>query len=190
LVVGRLESMTTWKHVIESALLDLGRFLRASDWYGRENELVNLFAHSFLAGRSGPKGPIHASQLGIEVAVKQLSRAGGKTLVRKDLVIWRKENQTVWAQRAAANDPAAIVEFKVNDNKKCARDLAWLSNYTELHPSVTGFSVCGFLQELRGVSFVSVAKGISAVTLFAPDDVLPRKLKKGKLVSSRVRVPT
>lgn len=188
--MGVLKAMISWEQVIESALLDLGRFLRESDWYGRENELVNLFAHSFLAGRAGPEGPIHASQLGIEVAVKQISRVGGKALVRKDLVVWPKPNQTVWAQRTAANDPAAIVEFKVNDNKKCAPDLAWLSNYTKLYPSVVGFSVCGFLHELRGVSFIRIAKGMGGSPLFAPDDVLPRKVKKDKFVSSPVRVLT
>lgn len=182
--------MTTWEQVIEAALLDLGGFLRGSDWYGRENELVDLFAHSFLAGRAGPEGPIRASQLGIEVAVKQLRRAGGKALVRKDLVIWPKPNQTVWADRTAAHDPAAIVEFKVNNSKNCAPDLAWLSNYTKLYPSVVGFSACGFIHELRGVSFVRITRGVATTPLFAPDDVLPRRAKKDKFVSSPVRVLT
>jgi hypothetical protein len=144
--------------------------LLESEWYGRENELVNLFAHSFLVGRQGLDGPIEARQLGIEVAVKQIGRNGGKALVRKDLVVWNQPNQTVWAKGAPTNDPAAIVEFKVNDKSKCAPDLVWLRNYTTLYPSVVGFSVCGFVKELRGVSFVRILKGNSGAPLFAPSD--------------------
>lgn len=177
--------MTSWGHTIEAALLELGQFLRASDWYGRENELVNLFAHSFLAGRTGPNGTIQAGQLGIEVAVKQLSRAGGKALVRKDLVVWNKTNETVWAKKVVANDPAAIIEFKVNDNKKCTPDLVWLRSYTKLYSGVVGFSVCAFVKESRGVSFVRITGGESAAPIF----VLPSQDAQPAAPPRRLRRP-
>ena len=148
-----------WAKCIEEALLELGRFLMDSEWYGRENELVNLFAHSFLAGSHGPHGPVRPSQIGIEVAVKQLERPGGKALVRKDLVVWNAPNETVWSQGVVTNTPAAIVEFKVNDRKKCGPDLEWLTAYTTLYPSVVGYSVCGHILNARGVWFVPIVKG-------------------------------
>jgi len=181
--------MSNWADPIDAALLGLGRFLRSSDWHGRENELVNLFAHSFLAGSRGPTGAIHAAQLGIEVAVKQLDLPGAKNVVRKDLVLWNKPNETVWVKGAATNVPAAVVEFKVNDNRKCTPDLEWLTAYTSLYPSVLGYSVCGFIEERRGVSFVRISKGTKSAALFAPDDVLPRTVKTDKFVSEPRELP-
>lgn len=75
--------------IIETALKELDAYLKKTDWYGRENEVVNLFAHSFLAKH------VDMSRVGIEVSVKQLSGPGRKALVRKDLVIWRKAKGTV-----------------------------------------------------------------------------------------------
>jgi hypothetical protein len=154
-----MERQATWAECIEAALLDFGRFLMDSDWYGRENELVNLFAHSFLAGSAGPSGPVLSAQLGIEVAVRQLARPGGKALVRKDLVVWSTPKETVWSKGVATNTPAAIVEFKINNRKKCDYDLEWLSAYTKLYPSVVAYSVCGHVEEPRGVWFVPVING-------------------------------
>lgn len=154
---------------IETQLISLGSFLHESEWYGRENELINLFAHSFLAG------PIQIAQLGIEVAVKQLAKVGGKALVRKDLVVWNKPYETVWVKGIPTNDPAVIIEFKINDSKKCASDIAWLCIYTEAYPEVVGFSVCGYLKERRGVSFTRVETGKIAAQQVAPADAATRR---------------
>lgn len=164
---------------IEGALHDLGQFLRSSSWYGRENELVNLFAHSFLIERG-----VHASRIGIEVAVKQLERTGGKALVRKDLVLWNNPQETVWTDGVASNDPAAVIEFKVNDNRKCRGDVEWLCGYTKLYPSVVGYSVCGFMSGLRGVSYSRIANGLLVHSACMPSDVLPRRVSTGKFESS------
>lgn len=134
--------------------MDLGQFLRDSEWYGRENELVNLFAHSFLRGRIGPNGPIDVAQLGIEVAVKQLDEIQGKEVVRKDLVVWSKPNETVWVGRKPLNR----------------------------------YSVCGFIQEHRGVSFMRFSRGAQEYQSFNPGDVLPRRVRKGKFTSDHVRI--
>ena len=173
---------------MDGALMELGQFLRDSDWYGRENELVNLFAHSFLRGRIGPNGPIDVAQLGIEVAVKQLDEIQGKELVRKDLVVWSKPNETVWVGRKPVNRPIAVIEFKVNDDKKCSPDMEWLTAYTRANPGVLGYSVCGFIQEHRGVSFARFCRGVEDYRSSSPDDVLPRTVRKGKFASDFVRV--
>ncbi len=154
---------------IETQLISLGSFLHESEWYGRENELVNLFAHSFLAG------PIQIAQIGIEVAVKQLAKVGGKALVRKDLVVWNKPCETVWVKGIPTNDPAVIIEFKINDSKKCASDIAWLRRYTEVYPEVVGFSVCGYLKERRGISFTRVETGKIAAQQVAPAEAATRR---------------
>ena len=73
--------------------MDLDNFLRHSDWFGRENEIINLFAHKFLAMRLGQTPLMSLTQIGIEVAVKQIhDRNKGKKFVRKDLVLWPMED--------------------------------------------------------------------------------------------------
>ncbi|WDT76606.1 MAG: hypothetical protein MPW16_05195 [Candidatus Manganitrophus sp.] len=150
--------------IVESQLISLGSFLHESEWYGRENELVNLFAHSFLSGN------VKITQIGIEVAVKQLPRFGGKALVRKDLVVWNHPNETLWVRGTPANDPAVIIEFKVNAEKKCAPDLDWLCKYTKVYPHVVGFSVCGHIKHNRRVTFARVERGMIAAQQVAPAD--------------------
>ncbi len=141
--------------IIESKLLDLVGFLKEPKWFGRENELVNLFAHSFLAQE------IDQSRIGIEVAVKQLPRTGAKMLGRKDLVIWHNPNETVWINGVPSNDPAAVVEFKANDHRLCTGDITWLCNFTSRHPAVVGFSVCSLICKDRGIVFTRVANGVA-----------------------------
>lgn len=154
--------MTEWADRIEHHLHDLGAFLKNSAWFGRENELVNLFAHSFLTLSIG------ISQIGIEVAVRQLARGTGKALVRKDLVVWNEVNQTVWNCGVPINTPAAILEFKTNDQRKCATDVEWLRQYTGIFPSVMGYSVCGFLGKRRGLVFQRVRRGLVGEAVFSP----------------------
>lgn len=87
----------------------------SSEWCGRENEMVNLYALGHLA-KHCVAGTIltELTQLGIEVAVCQLppdpKHTGRRKTVRKDLVIWPKGRMTLWPQ----NEPLAIMEWKVN----------------------------------------------------------------------------
>lgn len=156
--------MSNIEGIIEERLTALALFLRSSDWYGRENELVNLFAHSFLSHAIDP------TRIGIEVAVMQLPRDGGKALVRKDLVIWGSPNETVWRNRVPANDPVAVIEFKVNNSAKCAPDLEWLCAYTIAHPTVLGYSVCGYLKADRAIAYTKVERGSAYAPKIAPAD--------------------
>jgi hypothetical protein len=141
--------------IIQTALKELDAYLKKSDWHGRENEVVNLFVHAFLAKH------LAMSRVGIEVSVKQLSGPGRKGLVRKDLVIWGKENGTVWnGKREPVNVPFAVLEWKVDDERKCAGDIAWLKKFTKEYPGVTGYSICAFIKGKRGVCWVKVKRGV------------------------------
>jgi len=140
--------------IIEQALNSFDNFLKNSNWYGRENEVVNIFAHKFLIEFVGKDPLLSLDQIGIEVAVKQLYSEKGKELVRKDLVIWSHGDTSVWNDEGKiANNPLAIIEWKVNDIKKCNYDIKWLSEYTARYPEVVCYSVCAFLKENRGLQF-------------------------------------
>ena len=148
--------------IIEQSLNQMGVFLLSSEWFGRENEVVNLFAHKFLLQNFDGKILKYPTQLGIEVAVKQIELASSrkKQLVRKDLVIWPVEYQTVWRiGNKPENIPLAIIEWKVDDVKKCKYDIDWLVNFTKAYPGVIGYSVCAFIKNKRGISFKRVENG-------------------------------
>jgi hypothetical protein len=146
--------------IIEIAINDLDDYLKKSNWYGRENEVVNLFAHSFLSKYVGRNNFTSISQIGIEVAVKQLPLLNGKKLVRKDLVIWGQERQTVWDNNhKAVNDPIAVLEWKVNSISKCDGDIEWLKKFTKSFPKATGYSICAFINDKRGVSYKKIKNG-------------------------------
>ena len=156
-----------WAIEVEAALRRLDAFLKNHVWYGRENELVNLFAHAILLDDTPRRCVQHPTQVGIEVAVKQPDGHKGKALVRKDLVLWHRPYQTLWSgdTQRPVHDPAVIIEFKVNEQRRCDRDRDWLSAYTKSvaghFPNVLGYAVCGFLRknEDRGVSYSRVSHG-------------------------------
>ena len=139
--------------------ISLGAFLAEGTWYGRENEVVNLFAHHFLMRHLG-KGPfIDPSQIGIEVAVQQIPKAGRKKLVRKDLVLWNRPLETVWEGGVAKNIPAAILEWKTGKAAKCEADIKWLLDFTRIYPDVLAYSICAFIGKKRGISFKKIIRG-------------------------------
>jgi hypothetical protein len=148
-----------WESSIEDSLKELSAFLADSNWFGRENEIINLFAHRFLLAQLN-KGPLtDLSQIGIEVAVKQLPRARGKKLVRKDLVLWNHPLETVWADGTAFNSPAAILEWKTGKITYCETDISWLQAYTQIYPQVLGYSICAFIGDKRGIWYRKIKKG-------------------------------
>lgn len=128
--------------VIKKNLIEFSSFICDSDWRGKENDCVNLFAHRFLAKKVRP-----IDRIGIEVAVPQLGGKGRKQAVRKDLVIWRRGGQTTWdASWRAHVMPEAILEWKVKRGP-CAkpttspRDRAWLKAFKRKHRGFTGVCV-------------------------------------------------
>ena len=127
---------------IHAALKEMEMHLHKSEWRGKENDCVNLFAHRFLAKRVRP-----IDRIGIEVAVPQLSGKGRKQAVRKDLVIWKRSGDTTWgAAWKAKAIPQAILEWKVKRGPAAkptisARDRAWLKAFKRKHRGFIGVCV-------------------------------------------------
>ena len=127
---------------IHAALREMKLHLNKSDWRGKENDCVNLFAHRFLAKRVRP-----IDRIGIEVAVPQLGGKGRKQAVRKDLVIWKRSGDTTWgADWKAKGVPEAILEWKVKRGPFAkaaisARDRKWLKAFKRKHRGFTGVCV-------------------------------------------------
>lgn len=127
---------------IGKTLKEFSTFIRDSDWRGKENDCVNLFAHRFLAKRVRP-----IDRIGIEVAVPQLGGKGRKQAVRKDLVIWKRSGHTTWgADWKAKAVPQAILEWKVKRGATAkptisSRDRAWLKAFKSKHRGFTGVCV-------------------------------------------------
>jgi hypothetical protein len=145
-----------WQIIIERSLHGLDKFLKESDWKGRENEVVNLFAHGFLAREVKDEGPLTSlSQVAIEVAVPQVT-GSYKKYVRKDLVIWPRPLMTAWSEDSL---PAVIMEWKRDAPSACAQDIEWLSVFTGRHPQTLGVSVCALLSGVRGTEWVIVRDG-------------------------------
>ena len=150
--------------IIEESMIQMSDFLSSSNWFGRENEVVNLFAHKFLLQNFDGSILQHPTQIGIEVAVKQIDSSSprSKALVRKDLVIWPTEYQTVWNETGQpSNVPLAVIEWKVNDIQKCKYDIEWLFKFTKEYPSVLGYSACAFVKNRRIVTFKRIKNGKS-----------------------------
>lgn len=118
-----------WNAILKRSLLGLDGFLKKCTWDGRENEVVNLYAHDYLVNEISPEGPFKSlSQVGIEVAVLQVTGSINK-YVRKDLVIWSQPQMTVWTDNSS---PAVIMEWKRNIPAACGPDIEWLSKFTSL----------------------------------------------------------
>lgn len=144
--------MLGWPELLERAFRDLDAFLKGSDWWGRENEVVNLFVHRFLPAQISAMGPFRSlRQVGIEVAVELV--AGTKRWVRKDLVIWPDNDMTAWTPDAV---PAAIVEWKRNDPAACDADAAWLKVFCTRYPRTVGYTACALLRVPRGCRFTRI----------------------------------
>jgi len=127
---------------IHAALKQMELHLHKSDWRGKENECVNLFAHRFLAKRVRP-----IDRIGIEVAVPQLGGKGRKQAVRKDLLIWKRGGATTWgADWKAKAVPQVILEWKVKRGPGAkptisARDREWLKAFKSNHRGFTGVCI-------------------------------------------------
>ncbi len=148
----------------EEALKDLDKFLKETSWFGREREVVNLFAHKFLPNYLGREGFLFLEQIGIEVALIQVETTGKrKKMVNKDLVIWQAGNSSAWKETKRGieviNIPMIVSEWKVNNLESCTDDIEWLKKFTTQHPSVIGYSVCAFVKGTRGVIFYRIEKG-------------------------------
>jgi hypothetical protein len=130
-----------------------------SEWCGRENEMVNLYAWGHLRERVKPNTILSDfTQIGIEVAVCQLPKEvlikwkptaeRPKKDVRKDLVIWPSARMSRWKDNVPCNEPLAIMEWKVDhyfnrnahpqNRREHLHDVEWLRE-TSLRSGMTNF---------------------------------------------------
>lgn len=134
------------EEIIRASLGEFADFLSGSSWWGREREMVSLYAFGFLQRHCKHGSVLHdPTQIGIEAAVPQLPRPGAKSHVCKDLVIWPEPKMTCWAGCGHPPCyPLAILEWKTTKSGGRQADIDWLSEYSAAHPESVGFSVlCG-----------------------------------------------
>lgn len=161
----------TFAELLRSAFEDYVQWLSVTDWIGRENEVVNQFAHRILPDYLDELGPLRSlTQIGIEVAVPQVGRSDSlaesvsrhKRNVRKDLVIWEDGSLPVyddqWRVRVA---PLVVIEWKARTTRLAARDIEWLSRFVESYPQALGVAVSvGFKPVSLTAQFIT-SEGVS-----------------------------
>lgn len=139
---------TEIEEIIERSLERFLFYVRENDWFGRENEAVNLYAFGFLLRECISTGPlVDPTQIGIEVGAAPAPKKGANACVRKDLVIWPQPEMNCWFPRSnSLNKPLAVVEWKVrrpNTRTPCGKqhDLDWLEAHTSADVECIGYSV-------------------------------------------------
>jgi hypothetical protein len=144
------------------------RCVQETNWHGRENEAVNLFALGFLLKGVLAGAKLHPTQIGIEVAVADAAKKGKNAQVRKDLVIWPEEGMNRWYPGGSPqNKPMVIMEWKVQrpgvrKPRGAEHDLAWLKSYSvkSARPGFIGYCVyLDLATQPAGVMVTRVAKG-------------------------------
>lgn len=146
-----------WSALIETCLGRLTDFVKSTTWFGRENEVVNLFAHRFLPAVMSPESPLSSlEQIGIEVAVAQVMPSR-KQLVRKDLVLWSDASHNPW--HPTNPPPAVVVEWKTERSQPSRNDIDWLCRFTERFPTTIGYAVSVRLKTEREVSWKKIEAG-------------------------------
>ena len=154
---------------LNEALEDYSRFLKDHhEWRGKESDCVNLFAHKFLFDSIGDEAAIKsATQVGIEVPLKQPKVGYTKPSSNKDLVIWANELETTWSTewkpiRAAK----AVMEWKVYRQSFPKRrfheyDEKWIEAYTRENVNCLGYVVSVDLaSDERSVHWRQAKRGV------------------------------
>jgi len=146
--------------LIRAVLVAFAEDLGSHEWFGRENELINLFVFGHLLKLGyPPRGVMDPAQIGIEVAVPQLSDWSERSRqdVRKDVVIWSTPGVTCWSgPRQHAEPPLAILEWKslnnvgvkerpVQKRREYERDVDWLVRTTPRFDGMIGYAIFGDL---------------------------------------------
>ena len=126
--------------LVRNSLTDFTNGVFADEWWGKEREAVSLFAFGYLIKHCRPGSILYdPAQIGIEVRVPKADGLGKKTEICKDLVIWLRPGLTCWSEKGW---PLAILEWKANQPKVFANDVAWLSAFSAKRPTFTGYAVC------------------------------------------------
>jgi hypothetical protein len=186
---GTLPCVSELDAIVEKSLRSFYRDI-CSEWCGRENEAVNLYALGHLAKHVVPGTVLSdLTQIGIEVAVRQLPKCdehpGRRDTVRKDLVIWPTAGMTLWKTNLPHNEPSAIMEWKVNhyfsraahgqNRQEHLQDIQWLH---ETSLRLAGSDFVGYavllenLQSPRVLTCVRIHAGVEQqfLTVTGPED--------------------
>jgi hypothetical protein len=127
------------KKELKRMLLEFIQEIESEGWFGKEHELVSRFGFSKLAKNIGCcEALFDVAQISVEVRVLQIPGERRKREVSKDLVIWKKPNQTVWSEE---NVPLCIIEWKHGKKRLSQYDIDWLKDYTEINPGCFGIAV-------------------------------------------------
>ena len=151
-----LPEITTFKALINKALVEFVGEIQQEKWFGKERELISRFAFTKLIRLTG-KHPlfIDPAQVGIEVRVQQV-KGFEKEFVCKDLIIWKDKNQTAWSKD---NVPMFILEWKHNNGEPSKYDIEWLKKYTTEHPDCVGMAINVQTSPEYSLSVVMVESG-------------------------------
>lgn len=125
------------KEELKRMLLEFIEEIKNEKWFGKERELVSRFAFSKLVKNVNCCSEFYdTGQVGIEVRVEQVT--AGKKEVCKDMIIWRRANQTVWSSNSA---PLCIIEWKHGQQEPFQYDIDWLKEYTQKYSECFGIAL-------------------------------------------------
>jgi hypothetical protein len=129
--------------LIRESLLAFATFIVRENWNGREREAVSLYAFGFLVPRCRTDGPLSdPTQIGLDVAVRQIAGANRKAQVCKDLVVWPEPAGTCWDDAGnPTRDPLAILEWKGRAAEPSEYDQNWLREFSKTSPGLFGYAV-------------------------------------------------
>lgn len=145
--------MTELDEVVRRSLSSFASESLSGGWSGRrEREAVSLFVFGHLLRHVRPDSVLHdAAQITIEFPVPQVAaasataisgRAGAKTQVCKDVVLWPEPGMTCWdASGDPTVAPMAIIEWKFDVRRVHEPDVAWLAMFAESNPGFVGYEV-------------------------------------------------
>jgi hypothetical protein len=132
--------------IISNSLKAFLAYINQTNWTGRENEAVSLYAFGFLQKECSQEGPLYdPMQIGIEVGAADTPK-GPNSQVRKDLVIWKAPGENRWNPTYQESEPLAIMEWKVwrpetKRHPSTSADISWLSQHCGKHPETVGYSI-------------------------------------------------
>jgi hypothetical protein len=137
--------------VIRQSLKSLVEEVFDGAWFGREREVVSLYAFGHLQQHFREGHVLNdPTQIVLEAAVPQVAAPGRKRLVCKDLVIWPRALMTCWnEEQEPVQRPLAIVEWKVNATSVSRTDVNWLCAFSRWQEDFVGYAVCLDLEQRR-----------------------------------------
>jgi hypothetical protein len=137
--------------IIRRSLEDLAREVFSAKWFGRERELVSLYAFGHLLRYCRPGHVLHhPAQIVLDGAVPQNPGPNRKPQVCKDLVLWSEPGMTCWSEeREPVWHPLAILEWKANRTRVSRYDVDWLSTFSRDRDDFLGYAVCLDLKQRR-----------------------------------------